>query len=603
MTSRKKISIAILICVILLFVIVQLYNNLPQYLAGSQTNYIPGTISTDSVKYPALLDKEFSTSSRVTINGLDENTINNLSSLGKLWGFLKYYHPTVATGRINWDFELFRILPKVLNCRTKQERNNIFIEWVKVIGPLDGRQEPNTIAANEIKILPDLQWTEDSIEYGSELVNSLQDIRYAKRERAHFYLDFTSKAGNPIFANENAYAAMYSPDTGYRLLSLFRYWNMIQYLFPYKYLIEEDWKKTLTDFIPKFVNAEDALEYRLAVITLVAKINDGHAQISSYEHLLTAFHGSNVIPCTVEFVENKLLVTEVPAKFASTLLLKAGDIVEKINNETVSEMVKRKSTYYSASNMPSKLSLLAYDILRSAHDSVTVTYTRGKKTISCYVQCINFNDYAFGYSGTIKKRQAWKMLKGNIGYIYPGELKNSALSGMMNTFKECKGLIIDLRCYPLENICYTLAEYLMPNPIAFVKFTGTNFYSPGLFLFSSPLTVGKNNSGYFKGKVVILVNELTGSNAEFTAMSFRKAPNAIVIGSTTAGADGNVSKLYLPGGILTGISGIGVYYPDGTETQCVGIKPDIEIKPTVQAKINGTDEVLEKAIELIHKSK
>ena len=83
-------------------------------------------------------------------------------------------------------------------------------------------------------------------------------------------------------------------------------------------------------------------------------------------------------------------------------------------------------------------------------------------------------------------------------------------------------------------------------------------------------------------------------------MSYQVHPNAIVIGSTTAGADGNVAEFYLPGGISTMISGVGVYYPDGKETQRVGIIPDIEIKPTIQGIKDGRDEVLEKAIEIIN---
>ena len=82
-------------------------------------------------------------------------------------------------------------------------------------------------------------------------------------------------------------------------------------------------------------------------------------------------------------------------------------------------------------------------------------------------------------------------------------------------------------------------------------------------------------------------------------MAIRVAPNATVLGSTTSGADGNVSTIFLPGGLRTMISGIGVYYPDGKETQRVGIVPDIEVKPTIEGIRMGKDELLEKAIELI----
>ena len=114
--------------------------------------------------------------------------------------------------------------------------------------------------------------------------------------------------------------------------------------------------------------------------------------------------------------------------------------------------------------------------------------------------------------------------------------------------------------------------------------------------------MGENNNDYYKGKVIILVNELTQSQAEYTTMALRVAPNATVVGSTTAGADGNISVINLPGSIRTMISGIGVYYPDGTETQRIGIVPDLKIKPSLAGIRAGKDEVLEKAIELIRQS-
>lgn len=79
-------------------------------------------------------------------------------------------------------------------------------------------------------------------------------------------------------------------------------------------------------------------------------------------------------------------------------------------------------------------------------------------------------------------------------------------------------------------------------------------------------------------------------------MALRSTPNAIVVGSTTAGADGNVSTIPLPGGLRTMISGIGVFYPNGSPTQRVGIHVDIEVHPTVGGIRAGRDEVLESAI-------
>ena len=68
---------------------------------------------------------------------------------------------------------------------------------------------------------------------------------------------------------------------------------------------------------------------------------------------------------------------------------------------------------------------------------------------------------------------------------------------------------------------------------------------------------------------------------------------------TTAGADGNVSSIPLPGGLNTMISGIGVFYPDKRPTQRVGIIPDREVKPTIAGIRAGRDEVLEAGIRQI----
>jgi len=147
---------------------------------------------------------------------------------------------------------------------------------------------------------------------------------------------------------------------------------------------------------------------------------------------------------------------------------------------------------------------------------------------------------------------------------------------------------------------FALGEFIAPKDTDFVRFSRVNLDNPGEFIMGQPLATGtKSASKIFQGAVVVLVDELSQSQAEYTAMAFRAAPNTTVIGSTTAGADGNVSSIILPGGLRTMISGIGVFYPDGSPTQKVGIVPDIEVRPTIKGIQEGRDEPLERAITLI----
>jgi C-terminal processing protease CtpA/Prc len=135
-------------------------------------------------------------------------------------------------------------------------------------------------------------------------------------------------------------------------------------------------------------------------------------------------------------------------------------------------------------------------------------------------------------------------------------------------------------------------------------YTFPDIANPGAFHFGDgPSPTIRPGPVHYGGKVVILVDETTQSQAEFTAMALRAMPNAIVVGSTTAGADGGVFSIPLPGQLSTLISGLGVFYPDHRPTQRIGIVPDIVVKPTIQAIAAGRDEVLETAMHLIATSK
>jgi C-terminal processing protease CtpA/Prc len=155
--------------------------------------------------------------------------------------------------------------------------------------------------------------------------------------------------------------------------------------------------------------------------------------------------------------------------------------------------------------------------------------------------------------------------------------------------------VVDIRNYPSEFVVFALGGHLVTERTEFARFTTADPRNPGAFLWGSPVAL-EPLEPTFTGTVVILVNEVSQSQAEYTAMALRASPNALVAGSMTAGADGNVSPIPLPGGISSMISGIGVFYPDRTPTQQVGIVPDLEVLPTIQGVREGRDEVLEAAV-------
>jgi len=106
-------------------------------------------------------DTEFNDSSKINAIELNDQKIEDLKTLGLVWGFLKYYHPNIALGNYNWDFELFRVLPKIIDSKNAKERDEYLTNWINNLGKYEIIAKVKNEKA-DIKIKPDLDWITNS---------------------------------------------------------------------------------------------------------------------------------------------------------------------------------------------------------------------------------------------------------------------------------------------------------------------------------------------------------------------------------------------------------------------------------------------------------
>jgi C-terminal processing protease CtpA/Prc len=95
---------------------------------------------------------------------------------------------------------------------------------------------------------------------------------------------------------------------------------------------------------------------------------------------------------------------------------------------------------------------------------------------------------------------------------------------------------------------------------------------------------------------VTLIDGRAQSQSEATAAILKAVHGTVFVGSATAGQKGEGSNFSVPGGISIGRTGIGVARADGTTVQRVGVRPDIEVLPTLAGIRSGRDEVLEAGV-------
>jgi len=189
-----------------------------------------------------------------------------------------------------------------------------------------------------------------------------------------------------------------------------------------------------------------------------------------------------------------------------------------------------------------------------------------------------------------------------------GKLIPSQVPTMYNTLKNTAAIIFDIRNYPAGTMG-EIAKFLLKGPVTSAiyfspaivgPFTGST-YLPGWFYQSDDF----NNFGTwstddpYQGRVILLVNELTQSHAEYTCQYLSYHPNASVIGTQTAGADGNVATIAFPGGFNAKFTALGWYYADGYQQQRNGVKIDSVVAPTIQGIREGKDEILLAALDCI----
>jgi C-terminal processing protease CtpA/Prc len=513
-----------------------------------------------------------------------------LAATCKVWGFLKFYHPNVTDGSKNWDEQLFQVLPQIEKAQTTEEFSLVIENWITSLGEIK-----TYTAAKPIKKVEyfdknfDLSWLSKNEFFSKSLSKKLKFIEENRIQGKQFY--YTSDPYIKV-QNEIKYQDFKWTDKNLRLLALFRYWNQMEYFFPYKYKMDQNWDTVLIEMLPRFISPESEKDFVLAMREISVKLDDTHA--STQTNKMFDYFGDKFTPFDVTFIDDKAVVVGFKNdSLSKNDDIKLGDVITKVDGRTVGDLINENLKYAEGSNKPAILKNIYWAVLNGKTETFEIEFNRDNKISSKTIKRYKYQDLKIKYVD----QEKWKLLEGNIGYIDVKNIKDEELPSVMAQFKNTKAIVFDARQYPQEaNIEESIAQYLYPEEKAYAKFIDADLSYPGRYKWREDQKTGKTNSDYYKGKVIILENEKTQSHGEHLVMCLQASPNATIIGSQTAGADGGTCRYEIIKGFSTIFTGFGIFYPNGKETQRIGIVPDIEVKPTILGIQQGKDEVLDRAI-------
>lgn len=196
---------------------------------------------------------------------------------------------------------------------------------------------------------------------------------------------------------------------------------------------------------------------------------------------------------------------------------------------------------------------------------------------------------------------------GEVGYIRYASFSNSVTNQhfeyMLNRFSETKGLIFDIRQNGggyIENIFKILSRFTDKKTIVYYSSIKSGYYGITDSTFSEPVAVFASpaqGTKYLK-PVILLTDRGTYSAASFLAVSCLALPNFTIVGDTTGGGLGMPNGGQLPNGWTYRFSVTKTLSVHGQNFEN-GVPPDIYMTLLPDHNITGTDNILEKAIEII----
>ncbi|MBX7204787.1 MAG: peptidase S41 [Bacteroidia bacterium] len=374
-------------------------------------------------------------------------------------------------------------------------------------------------------------------------------------------------------------------------------WNVFQHFYVYWDVVKADWNEALRVALSESYTAKMPEDFLRVLRRLTAKAKDGHVYV--YDGSKDYFP-----PIAWEWVEEKLIITH---DLDSSLAPERGCEVKKINGIASSEFFEDKAQYISAATKGWLDERLKSETLAGRlNDSVLleVAQTDGSTSVHWLVRTIAETDYYNLFKNKISSRK----LSDSVFYVNIDVADMREIDSIMPQLVKAKAIICDMRGYPNDNNnffrhfvnrwekdtfffhWFQVPEFIYPDHEK-IYYTREEVSKRLFRKYIGPL------KPFLSAQIIFIIGPGAISWAETYIASVQGA--AIFVGQPTAGTNGDVNSFRLPGGHSVQFTGLRAYRPDGIPVHSMGFLPDIYVNKTIMGVIEGRDEFLEKALELV----
>ncbi len=371
-----------------------------------------------------------------------------------------------------------------------------------------------------------------------------------------------------------------------RIGAVITIWNIIQHFYPYFDVVHVNWENILKQTLLEIRYDKDESDFLISLHRMTAVLNDGHIKITHPSE-----GNLKVLPIIFDYLEGEIIVVATNSD-----QLQKGDIILELDRKSAQTLLFNYEKIVSGSPQWKRFKALR-DFTKADSNKISVAkIRRGRKILEVAIS----RDLPLPQH---KRPDNVSEIKENIFYINLCQANTEEIKNRIQDISKAKGVVFDLRGYPNNN--NDAISYLIDYPIHSAKFNIPEIIYPDHENIAGYDTSGRwtiePKQPRIKGKIVFITNKSAISYSESIMGIIEFYKLAEIVGSQTAGANGNVNLVTTIGGFKFQWTGMKVIKHDDTQHHLVGIKPTIPLEPTISGIREGRDELLEKAIEIVLK--
>lgn len=390
-----------------------------------------------------------------------------------------------------------------------------------------------------------------------------------------------------------------SLDMDIRLSNILQIWNVFRISYVYNTFTERQQIALLKSTLKEVLQTQNTSDYNNVVAKFLAKYRDGHI----YSRIVDLIpNDSHSAPISIQYIDGKIYAKTIHSAELKKIVLPGDELLE-IDGVPTKKMIKELSQYKSGS-ANNVANFLQFKLLYGKQNSTVKLVFKDSRTAKLKtLEAVRRFAHDRRYLGaSTLSRTDNRLLSPNTYYF------NTSKSNLTDTLLQfindsSKNIIFDMRGYiTLDFENKNLMSKLISDTITQKIFFQYHILAPDKKSFKNLSQTSVPETNMPKAKMYFLADKSTISAAEtfLDAIKFWKVGK--IIGEPTAGANGTINHMFLPGGLQLAFSALKVLNSDGSIHHLVGVLPDYPVTYSVENLKADEDPFIQKALSLINES-